>query len=478
MSSEETKVKNSSSTNHRKRDRSPSLLITAHLPSTRTTVDLETSQPSSSSSLIHERPSSASIVNQSSTRMNHLIHRFTHPHPTYPHHHQPELIPTSSSSIPLPPPPPPPASTLLSKYPSYPFSSFANLLSPSDPIPSTPNVIHPSSPPRKRRKGVAGTILSTAIDAALFTSAIGYAAYQFWCGKSFEEEEKTLSLKSSSPKSIPNPANNLNLFHPSSSSSPPPPPYEPRIEALESDTTPPISQHQTQTPIRSTSSLSNRSTLRLHPTRQTRSHRTNTCSDSINFILRPRNPIDLTQFQSNRSSPPSSSARIGHDDDSDLMSDFVSSLNLTSYPTRSTQQPAIEPNEEAEDDEDEDQDDDEELKAFQAQIQGLIKEGQAALASRPTPPPSIRQPKARHHHRSILFPSLDDHPPSRPSSLLLIPSSSSDDAPSSIRSTQSLRSHHHPDQNVQLLQQALERAARVSRTNWWEQPLQRAPPSK
>lgn len=35
-------------------------------------------------------------------------------------------------------------------------------------------------PPNKKRKGLAGTVLSTALDAAIFTTALGYTAYQLW----------------------------------------------------------------------------------------------------------------------------------------------------------------------------------------------------------------------------------------------------------------------------------------------------------
>ncbi|KAK4692340.1 hypothetical protein P7C70_g9152, partial [Phenoliferia sp. Uapishka_3] len=35
-------------------------------------------------------------------------------------------------------------------------------------------------PPNKKRKGIAGAVLSTALDAAIFTTALGYSAYQLW----------------------------------------------------------------------------------------------------------------------------------------------------------------------------------------------------------------------------------------------------------------------------------------------------------
>lgn len=35
-------------------------------------------------------------------------------------------------------------------------------------------------PPCKKRKGIAGIVLSGALDAAIFTTALGFSAYQLW----------------------------------------------------------------------------------------------------------------------------------------------------------------------------------------------------------------------------------------------------------------------------------------------------------
>lgn len=35
-------------------------------------------------------------------------------------------------------------------------------------------------PQRKRKRGIVGTVLGTTLDAAIFTTALGYSAFQLW----------------------------------------------------------------------------------------------------------------------------------------------------------------------------------------------------------------------------------------------------------------------------------------------------------
>ncbi|MBW0532399.1 hypothetical protein O181_072114 [Austropuccinia psidii MF-1] len=230
------------------------------------------------------------------------------------------------------------------------------------------------SPPQKRRKGVAGVILSTALDAALFTSAVGYAAYQLWCGKRLEEDD----------------TQDTQLL-PHFLRSPPPPyaPCDPNLRTRPTQRRPAAS----------------RSSSRL-PRRQPLSQ--NAASDSINFILRP----ESLKHES-----------IQTVEGDDLMSDFVSSLKPYEPPPNLIEN------------DDDEEDDDEEMKAFKAQIKGLIQDGQAALASRPQAPPLSIQPQS--------FPN-----------------------PATLEAT--VAAKMSTDENVKILQSALEHAAKGTNRNWWE----------
>ncbi|PLW21720.1 hypothetical protein PCASD_16688 [Puccinia coronata f. sp. avenae] len=283
-------------------------------------------------------------------------------------------------------------------------------------------------PPNKRRKGVAGAILSTALDAALFTSAIGYAAYQFWTGKRLEEDEEEYSLQLS-PKSISTQSSDRQLKN---LSSPPPPPYEPRHQPSQ-HAEPEQQSQQAVRRARLRSFTSRPPTSRLSSSRPSTSlsHTTNT-HEPINFILRPT-PHPL-QF------PLPSEPRRTAEQES-LMADFVCSLDPYIPPP-------LDPSLEAEEEEAEgDGDDDAEMRAFKAQIRGLILEGQAALASRPAiPEPSI-PPTPGPDQKNV-------------SSGLLCSSSITPAITSSNRT--------HVDENIRLLQLALDKASSKPQSNWWE----------
>jgi len=275
-------------------------------------------------------------------------------------------------------------------------------------------------PPKKRHKGVAGAILSTALDAALFTSAIGYAAYQFWTGKRLEddEEEGTLQL---SPKSI-----TTKSSHPHSLSSPPPPPYEPR---------------QSDVPQAEPSNAARRARLRSNNSRRpmmTSLSQPAVVHEPINFVLRPPAP----PLRSDRLTGP---RRRTPEQEESLMADFVCSLDAY-IPPSIDQSLQAEEEEEA----NEEGEDDAEMRAFKTQIRGLILEGQAALASRPrisdlpiqSPPPL---------HKSFSH------------------SSSSSTSPPTTTANHHQQHHHHQlDDNIKLLQLALDKASSKPQSNWWE----------
>ncbi|KAI7965657.1 hypothetical protein MJO29_001405 [Puccinia striiformis f. sp. tritici] len=335
---------------------------------------------------------------------------------------------------------------------------------------TTPTTLAQQHPAKKRRKGVAGAILSTALDAALFTSAIGYAAYQFWRGKDLDEEEEESSIQpSSSPKAILTKSDHHN--HHQTLSSPPPPPYEPRqpdVQVAAEPRQPPVQLSRRS--LRSTTSRP--SSSRPHSSRPTP-------QEPINFILRPnhhhhhhRHHHQRRESAAHRVLVPTrgSSYRTEVEDDI-LMGDFVCSLDtyIPSPPEEHYEQ-------DQGNDIDDDEEDDEEMKAFKAQIQGLIQQGQAALASRPTMSyDSINQStqtptitSSSSSSDSLVSQHLDynHHHLNRSVNVSMSSQNHSDS-----------RDHHHHnqqlqkqpvDENVRLLQLALEKAASKPKTNWWE----------
>lgn len=275
-------------------------------------------------------------------------------------------------------------------------------------------------PPKKRHKGVAGAILSTALDAALFTSAIGYAAYQFWTGKRLEDDEEEGSLQLS-PKSV-----TTKSSHSRSLSSPPPPPYEPRQSGV-----------QQAEP----SNAARRARLRSNNSRRpvmTSLPQLAVAHQPINFVLRP----PAHPLHSNRSTGPQTRTP---EQEEFLMADFVCSLDAHIPPPIEQSLQAEGEEEEA----NEEGEDDAEMRAFKTQIRGLILEGQAALASRPrisdlpiqSPPPL---------HKSF------SHSPS------------SSISPPTITANHQQHHHHQLDDNIKLLQLALDKASSKLQSNWWE----------
>ncbi|POW01628.1 hypothetical protein PSHT_12444 [Puccinia striiformis] len=277
---------------------------------------------------------------------------------------------------------------------------------------TTPTTLAQQHPAKKRRKGVAGAILSTALDAALFTSAIGYAAYQFWRGKDLDEEEEESSIQpSSSPKAILTKSDHHN--HHQTLSSPPPPPYEPRqpdVQVAAEPRQPPVQLSRRS--LRSTTSRP--SSSRPHSSRPTpKNHQLHSSSQ-------PPSPPP---------SPSSSTAR-----------------------ERSPSCPRA--NERLE----------------------LQNRSQAALASRPTMSyDSINQStqtptitSSSSSSDSLVSQHLDynHHHLNRSVNVSMSSQNHSDS-----------RDHHHHnqqlqkqpvDENVRLLQLALEKAASKPKTNWWE----------
>ncbi|WAQ85469.1 hypothetical protein PtA15_6A97 [Puccinia triticina] len=290
-------------------------------------------------------------------------------------------------------------------------------------------------PAKKRRKGVAG-ILSTALDAALFTSAIGYAAYQFWCGRTLAEDEQDphsfvapISPRPIPAKPSPSSPASTHAAHPAAHqilSSPPPPPYEPRQADHPAPPHPPPRRPRLRASV-----------SRLHPASRPAPPGPPAFRPPINFVLQPSAAAAMPAPR--RTANPTRHHRLPvrrhtAQIDDELMADFVCSLDPYVPPPSDPLSP-----EHANDPEEEDEEDDPEMRAFKAQIQGLIVQGQAALASRPP----------------LLPPIPNSHSP------LLPPSPSASPA---HRRSQS----HTLDPSLSLLQHALDNAASRPATNWWE----------
>ncbi|KAI8461636.1 hypothetical protein BY996DRAFT_6655214 [Phakopsora pachyrhizi] len=268
------------------------------------------------------------------------------------------------------------------------------------------NEDHEEGPATKRRKGVASTILSTALDAALLTSAVGYAAYQFWFGKGIKDEAEDRSR----------------ILNNCLSRSSPPPPYQPRDPQSRPNRPqlkrPPI---QSQNRLRTQQSQQISTTTR-HPSRSTPFQRKTSLSSS-NFVLRA--PLEA-HGRNNRTKDLTCSCRTSYEQNQRSINERTCKYHeMKNKGAR----------EELEEDEDDDEDDNEQMKAFKAQIKGLIQDGQAALASRPDCVEIENDNQFRTQTQNRVTDS----------------------------------NNHQTDENVKILQSALEQAASSSKKNWWEQ---------
>ncbi|KAG0149232.1 hypothetical protein CROQUDRAFT_339091 [Cronartium quercuum f. sp. fusiforme G11] len=200
----------------------------------------------------------------------------------------------------------------------------------------------------KRRKGVAGTIISTALDAAfdaaIFTSAVGYAAFQIWRGKPLDEPSHT-RLPAPVPRS-------------------PPPPYEQCSTPL-----PPPLPRSRPTPVKR-ASFAPRKVTHIHVPR---SRPAKPYLSSTSSTLIPNFTLESLNINSPTSTPGSEPAP--EEQEEDLMADFVPSFSHYVPPPPVPDEPV-----------DTELETDEELVAWKNQIQGLIRSGEAALAAMPELP--------------------------------------------------------------------------------------------
>lgn len=266
----------------------------------------------------------------------------------------------------------------------------------------------------KRRKGVAGSIISTAldvaIDAAIFTSAVGCkpvclplpfsvniqlilrfysdAAFQIWRGKPLEEP-----VRPQLPSPVP---------------LTPPPPYERCPSSPPRPRPSPI----TRTPS-SQRKVTHVHVSRPRPSRSYLSSNSSICSSIPNFTL----------DSLNLNTPTTRTPAQAPEDDDDLMGDFVPSFSHYVPPPPVPEEPV-----------DVELEADEELVAWKNQIRGLIRSGEAALAAPAADIPALVEPE----------------PESTP-------------ARTSMKVERLKRS-----EEIQILERALDQTMKGSGRKWWE----------
>ncbi|SPO21946.1 uncharacterized protein UTRI_01933_B [Ustilago trichophora] len=223
-------------------------------------------------------------------------------------------------------------------------------------------------PPRKRRRGLAGTIVDTALNAALYTGAAALTAYSLWSswGQSADAENQ-MHHPDAGPEADMGHVISQNKragvgngkearMPPGGLEEPPPPYYDDQVE----HGTPSKNQQQQQQPstpqsnsVRTRKVFVSSQRNRRRPTFQgSKTHRQGT----------PRKALP----EAFRSPAPAAASSSGHD--------FASNGIASSTASGSGN--------EGEDNDDEDEDD-EMLSRFEAKMAALIAEGQAALNSTP-----------------------------------------------------------------------------------------------
>ncbi|SPO23255.1 uncharacterized protein UTRI_01933 [Ustilago trichophora] len=224
-------------------------------------------------------------------------------------------------------------------------------------------------PPRKRRRGLAGTIVDTALNAALYTGAAALTAYSLWSswGQSSDAENQThrpdagpeadMGHVISQNKRAGVSSGKEAKMPPGGLEEPPPPYYNDQVE----HGTPTKNQHQQQ--------------------QQLSTPQTNLVRTRKVFVSSPRNRRRPT-FQGSKthrqSTPRKGLPEAFLSPAPAVASSFVQ--NATSSDMAAST--ASESGDKGEDNDDEEQDD-EMLSRFEAKMAALIAEGQAALNSTP-----------------------------------------------------------------------------------------------
>ncbi|KAH9812859.1 hypothetical protein DFH28DRAFT_1084220 [Melampsora americana] len=267
----------------------------------------------------------------------------------------------------------------------------------------------------KRRKGVAGTILDSAIEMALFTSAMGYAAFQLWKGNPISE--------SPSQSRLP-----LRPVLPSS----PPPPYEPSSNLLTPHHPSTVSQNFPARPRLNSNRSSQRKVTHIHVSRP----RNLKPYHSTTSIVNPTFSEPIQTISEGIHQKLKLNQEGSEEEEEDLMGDFIPSINHYIPPTPTLIEEPL----------DQAIREDLEVLAFKDKIQELIKSGHDALASKP-----------------MISNEID-----------CIPSSEPNPFENSHQSNHHHHHHHHqnrlPNQSneIILLENALDQTLKRNTKSWWE----------
>ncbi|GAC96208.1 hypothetical protein PHSY_003788 [Pseudozyma hubeiensis SY62] len=253
----------------------------------------------------------------------------------------------------------------------------------------TSQAIHDASvpsddPPRKRRRGLAGAIVDTALNAALYTGAAALTAYSLWSSWSQSAEGEHQShhpdagpeadmghVISPHARSGHSHAGSKEVKMPPGGMEEPPPPY------YEDHSTPSKSKpHQPSTP----QSSSNRM-RKVFVSSQRNRRRPTFQGSKANRQGTPRKTLSDAFPGTTSSAVHPSSSRDPISAQMTPSSSGGVSVNANNVATQDD-----EDNEDGngDEDDDDDDDDDEMLSRFEAKMNALIAEGQAALNSTPT----------------------------------------------------------------------------------------------
>ncbi|GAA5993313.1 hypothetical protein JCM11641_001453 [Rhodosporidiobolus odoratus] len=242
-------------------------------------------------------------------------------------------------------------------------------------------------PRKKRRKGVLGTAVSTALDAAIFASAVAYSAYRLWKHPLTSEDlEAHLRLK--------------RLTAEPEGAAPLP---QAAIEAP-----PPYSESASRQPSSHTSS---------NPATASPSH----IPRRLRHVHEPR---PRTTSRSSFTRPPpiatSTESHGGFDPFASLARDPLPEFQPYNSPRRSVLSPASESAGfspalgvvENEEEELSDLDEDDEMRAVGEQLRTLIESGREALVARPKEWDALRAPEQEEHEELALRPPTFPSPSS------------------------------------------------------------------
>ncbi|GAA5957485.1 hypothetical protein JCM3765_001158 [Sporobolomyces pararoseus] len=226
---------------------------------------------------------------------------------------------------------------------------------------------------KKRKRGIVGTVLGTALDAAVFSTALGYSAYQLWKNPPTKDDVDALTQRKQQLMLADRPHSSTSTLVEA------PPPYseqsthEPRKELIESSSRP------RQSVLASSPSQIPRRIRHAHESRPRLSARSSTSSPSSSTTSTLAN--DSRSASETFSTTPEWTPR---DPLANLPSVPLPEFQPYSSPKfNSSFDPEFTTTNQECQEEEEEFEEDEEMKAVSDRLKNLIETGREALASRP-----------------------------------------------------------------------------------------------